>query len=456
MRIASAFTLSMLVGAQALACPGGTTAKAGQVEGKDICVIKGTLSNADITLTNNFAYVLEGDVRIGGDNTGSSKITMEAGTTIYGSPGSYMVISRGSQIFANGTAAAPVVMTALDRVNPTPGYWGGLVITGNAPLNNCTGANAPVSCDNIVEGVQTNAPKYGGNNPDDNSGVINYLRAEYGGFTLSADNELNNITFYAVGAKTQVDYIEAYKGADDGIELFGGNVNLKHVVSIDNDDDGFDWDSGWSGNVQYMLVELENATEADPNGIEADNQKSPMTAMPRSNPTIANATIIAKGNNPKLLNGIMLRRGTAAQIYNTIVKGTFQFGINIDDAETFNNGGVLAKDGSVQQTNLVMQNSIVAMDNGVNFKDDAADAYLVSAWFNAPNRDNLVIDPQLKDWSPLSDSPALETGISVPSKDVYQWVNGDWKSAPFFAPVDFIGAFNGSASGDWTAGWTVR
>lgn len=455
MKFISIAALSLLVGAQAMACPGGTTSKAGQVDGKDICLMKGTLTNADVTLTSNFAYVLEGDVRIGGDNKDSSKLTIDAGTVVYGSPGSYLVISRGSQIFVNGTATQPVVMTALDRVNPVRGYWGGLVITGNAPLNNCTGASAPNSCDNIVEGVQTNAPKYGGNQPEDNSGVLNYLRAEYGGFTLSADNELNNITFYAVGSKTQVDYIEAYKGADDGIEVFGGNVNMKHVVSIDNDDDGFDWDSGWVGNVQYLLVELENASEADPNGIEADNQKSPMTAMPRSNPTIANATIIAKGSNPKLLNGIMLRRGTAVSIFNTIVKGTFQFGINIDDAETFTNGGTV-ENGQVAQTNLVMANSIVAMDNGVNFNEAAADTYLVSAWFNSAGRDNQVVDPQLKDWSPLADSPALETGIAVPAKDVMQWVNGDWKSAPFFAPVDFIGALNGTESGDWTLGWTVK
>ncbi|MBY0315133.1 MAG: hypothetical protein K2Q26_06415 [Bdellovibrionales bacterium] len=442
---ASLFGLLLLAGTQAYAvCPEGTTAKQGQIESKPICVVRGSYLNANISLTANNAYVLEGDVRIGGDNVDKSTLTLEPGTQVYGSSGAYLVVSRGSQIFANGTASKPVVFTALERQNPVPGFWGGLVITGNASINNCKGAAQ--SCDNTVEGIQTNAPKFGGNNDDESSGRLNYVRVEYAGYTLAEDNELNAITFYAVGRGTEVDYIEAYKGADDGVELFGGTVNIRHVVIIDNDDDGLDWDMGWRGNAQFVLIQLENATEKDPNGIEADNLKSPMTAEPRSNPTISNVTIIGKGTNPKLLNGILLRHGTAGKIFNTIVTGTFQNCVNIDNEETFKVGGQMVN-GKVEQTGLVMSNSIVSC-SGTQFKEDATDLWSVSQWFSGDEtKSNYVMDPQLKDWIPGEDSPAVGGAV-----DELPELPGQWQ----FIPVSFVGALSSKNAQDWTAGWTKK
>lgn len=430
-------------GSQALAaCPAGTTDLGTQVESKPACSLKGTKLNSDITLSAGNAYVLEGDVRIGGDNVDPSTLTINPGVTVYGASGAFLVISRGSKIFAKGSATQPIVFTSLQRENLVPGLWGGLVITGNARINSCKGD--AVSCDNIVEGVQTNPPKFGGNNDDDNSGVLSYVRSEYAGFTIAPDNELNSITFYAVGRNTQVDHVEAYKGADDGIEIFGGTVNLRYVAIIDSDDDGLDWDMGWTGHAQFVYVTVENATEADPNGIEADNLKSPMTAQPRSNPTISNVTIVAKPGNPKILNGVLLRRGTGAKIYNTIVKGAFQSCFNIDDDETFSNGGVL-KNGIVEQTGIVMQNSIISCDNGVNFANDSKDLWSTESWFNQPQLNNYVMNPDLKGYLPGEGGPAVDTGITPPT------LQGNWQ----FVPVDYVGAFSQFADEDWTQGWVV-
>lgn len=445
--ITSAFVGSLLLSAQALAaCPAGTTDMGSSIASKPACLIKGSYLNSNITLNSANSYVLEGDVRIGGDNTQSSTLTVDPGVTVYGQGGSFLVISRGSKIFARGSQNQPIVFTSLNTVSPKAGDWGGLVITGNARINNCKGDAA--SCDNTIEGVTTNAPKFGGTNDDDSSGVLSYVRSEYAGFTVAPDSELNAMTFYAVGRGTQVDHIEAYKGADDGIELFGGTVNLQYVVSIDNDDDGFDWDMGWTGNAQFVYIELENATEADPNGIEADNLKSPMTATPRSNPTLSNVTVFAKPGNAKLLNGIMLRRGTGARFYNTIVRGAFQTCINIDDEETFVNGGVADASGAVVQTGLVMENSIVNCDSGVQFAFDAAkDTWNTANWFSGQAQlNNYVMDPQLKDLIPSEDSPAVDTGITPPV------LAGSFQ----FTPVDYVGAFSQYEDEDWTAGWVVR
>lgn len=440
------FASALVVGAQAVAaCPAGTTDMGSVVASKPACLVKGTYLNSNITLSAGNAYVLEGDVRIGGDNTAASTLTIDPGVTIYGQAGSYVVVSRGSKIFARGSATQPIVFTSLNVAAPVAGDWGGIVIAGNARINNCKGTD---SCDNVVEGISTNPPKFGGQNDDDNSGVLSYVRSEYAGFTIAPDNELNAITFYGVGRGTQVDHIEAYKGADDGIEFFGGSVNVTHVVSIDSDDDGFDWDMGWTGNAQFVYIEMANATEADPNGIEADNLKSPMSAQPRSNPTLANVTITAKPGNPKLLSGIHLRRGTGAKFYNTIVQGGFQSCINIDDDETFNFGGTKDANGTVTQTGLVMANSIVNCDNGIHFKVDAGkDLWNTESWFlSQPTLNNYVMSPGLKDLFPQDGGPAVDTGITPPV------LEGSFQ----FVPVDYVGAFSQFEDEDWTAGWTVR
>ena len=236
--ILGVFGSVLLAGAQDLPMSVWNNRSGHAREGKPACLVKGFYLNSNITLSAGNAYVLEGDVRIGGDNVNPSTLTIDPGVHIYGASGAFLLISRGSKIFAQGSATQPIVMTSLERANPVPGLWGGLVITGNARINNCKGAAA--SCDNTIEGVQTNAPKFGGDNDDDSSGVLSYLRIEYAGFTIAPDNELNAITFYGVGRGTQVDHIQAYKGADDGVEVFGGTVNMKYVVSIDNDDDAFD------------------------------------------------------------------------------------------------------------------------------------------------------------------------------------------------------------------------
>ncbi|MBY0385579.1 hypothetical protein K2X05_10530 [bacterium] len=446
MKLIIFLTASLLCLASVYACPAGTTVGTGQVDGKSICFIEGSYLNTNLVLTADTAWVLKGDVRIGGDKKDNSTLTLEAGTVVYGSPQSFITITRDSKIFANGTQNKPVVFTALERVNPTAGYWGGLVITGNARINNC-GAGV---CEGFIEGVASDqAPKYGGSNDDDSSGSMEYMRVEYAGYTFGTDSELNAITLYAVGRGTKIENIEAYKGADDGIELFGGTVNLKYVVSIDNDDDGFDWDQGWSGAAQFVYIVLENASEKDPNGIEGDNFRDNHTATPRSNPVMSNVTIIAKNGNPKLLNGIMLRRGTGAQIYNSIVSGNFQNCLNIDDEETFKNGGVVSG-GTVKQTGLVMQNTILQCNNVSILEDAAKDLWSITKWFNESERNNFVMvstDKVLDDAMPVDGSAALDTGMTPP-EDMFP---GNYE----FDGVDYVGAFS-PVENNWTEGWIVK
>ncbi len=421
------------------ACPQGTTARGDIVEGKPVCTVKGQYLNTNLTLTADNAYVLEGDVRIGADNATPSTLTLEPGTSVYGTAGSYLVVMRGSKIYANGTKAKPVVFTSLQRQNLRPGLWGGLVINGNAPINNCKPGEAV--CESISEGIKNDPPKFGGNQANDNSGRLNYVRVEYAGFELAKDNELNGITFNGVGAGTQVDYIQVHRNADDGIEFFGGTVNVKHVLLTYNDDDGLDWDMGWTGKAQFVMIEMGEGSE-DMNGIEADNLKSPMNASPRSNPTLSNVTIVAKGGNPRNFNGILLRRGTGGQLHNILIDGEFAVScVNIDDEETFRNAGSVTAAG-VEQTGLKMVNSIVNCTKGNSFEDKAGDLFPVSQWYQGANKSaNLLVNPLLTNGRlPAENSPAVGRGVTPAG----------------FETVDFIGAFSPWADEDWSADWTAK
>ncbi|MEJ2533024.1 MAG: hypothetical protein P8Y92_14625, partial [Halioglobus sp.] len=301
-------------------CPAGTT-DGDEIAGKPSCVLSGTITS-DLTLTRGNYYVLDGKVTVGGDNTMSATLTVQSGTTIVGDDATdFLVISRGSQIVANGTEMAPVVLTALDDVegagnlDKVRGLWGGLVINGNAPINDCPEGAEGGTAACTKEG-EANSGLFGGDQPDDSSGVLNYFIVKYAGSNVDPENQLNGIAFQGVGAGTVVDYVQVHNNLDDGIEFFGGTVSAKHVVLTGHADDSLDWTDGWTGSLQY--VHIEQGDDSADNGIEADNREGDENAQPRSNPTIANMTII--GNPGE--RAIRLRRGTGADLYNTLVTGS--------------------------------------------------------------------------------------------------------------------------------------
>lgn len=275
----SALCFAALASAQAYAaCPAGTTATAA-IAGKEACLLKGTYTS-DLSLTSDKVWILSGGVYIGGDNVNSATLSIQPGTKVYGQTGpDFLVVNRGSKIMAQGTKEAPIVFTSIKTLtggDRARGNWGGLVLLGNAPVNGCAAGVA--LCEAQAEG---GAGLYGGNNSSDNSGVLKYVVVEFSGYEVTPDNEINGISFYGVGSGTTVDYIQVHMNQDDGIEMFGGTVNLKHVVLTGNNDDSVDWDKGWRGQAQFILVQQ---SDEGNNGIEADNNKSPMDAAPRSFP----------------------------------------------------------------------------------------------------------------------------------------------------------------------------
>jgi len=224
-------------------------------------------------------------------------LTIEKGTKIMGDSASkaILLVEAGAKIVAEGTADEPIVFTsqAAEGVRRA-GDWGGLVLLGKAPVNYPGGKGN-------IEGIlkTVSGTEFGGTDADDNSGVLKYVRVEYAGVVLSPDNEVNGITFGGVGRGTTVEYVQVRHALDDCFEFFGGTVNAKHLVCQYNQDDGFDFDNGFSGKLQFLVLQQDPNHPGEDNGFESDNDAQGSANAPLTNPTVFNATICAKNADPE-------------------------------------------------------------------------------------------------------------------------------------------------------------
>ena len=159
--------------------------------------------------------------------------------------------------------------------------------------------------------------QYGGTDPDDNSGVMKYVRIEYPGIAYSLNNEINGLTFGGVGRGTTIDYIQVSYSGDDSYEWFGGTVNCKHLIAYRGWDDEFDTDFGFRGKLQFLvgLRDPEVADQSGSNGFESDNDGSGSTNSPRTSPTWWNVTLVGPlGNNNNSNQFIIQKRNAFKKI----------------------------------------------------------------------------------------------------------------------------------------------
>ncbi|WBL25958.1 hypothetical protein [Zunongwangia sp. HGR-M22] len=297
----------------------GTDDDGGVVEQKDDVIdsqddpdldpedLKGEV-RADVTITADSEWMLTGALRV----VDGATLTIEPGVTIKAQAGGtevYMAILQGAKIDAQGTAEEPITITSAAE-NPRSGDWGGLILAGYANIN--TGEFAQTEVAEIT---------YGGDNNEDNSGIIDYMIVEYTGARIGGTQEFNAITFYGVGSETSISNIMVRYGDDDGLEWFGGTVNVTNALVVNAKDDWFDWTHGWTGNGKnfYGIREFGfNDVTEDPRGIEADSNESNNDASPRSNPTIDGLTLYHQ-STANMSDMIKIRRGSSATITNAVV-----------------------------------------------------------------------------------------------------------------------------------------
>jgi len=388
---------------------------------------------SDVTFTNTAHWILDGRTAVGDDNENSAVLFVQSGTTIIGEEGEdFLVARRGSRIEALGTASAPITMTSIQDVTGQEtdiGQWGGLVLLGRAPANSCgdqVGETTTEELESCGVSAEGDAGQFGGTDPEDNSGTLNYVIVKHAGRTLGNGDELNGISFAGVGSATNVNYIQVHQNLDDGIEFFGGTVNVRHVVLTDIGDDSFDWSFGWTGNAQFVYI-VQNS-EAGDNAFESDNSEFDASALPLTNPTVANVTIQGAANT----NGVRLRAGTAGTLKNFLVVGPLGYEnclrINGAEAEANASAGTLS-----------ISNSFVACEGDANFGNDFTqgifEADTSNRVFASASELNLAADGR----TPEATSPVLGAGADLSEDNSY------------FVATDYVGAFDGS--NDWTAGW---
>lgn len=394
---------------------------------------------SDMTLTADTHWLLDGRTAVGKDNESSAVLTIEAGTTVFGQSGDdFLVVRRGSKLEATGTAEAPIVMTSAEDVTgqaTTSGQWGGLVLLGNAPANSCgdqVGEATTAELQGCGVSAEGDAGQFGGNNPEDSSGTLTYLVVKHAGKTLGNGDELNGISFAGVGSGTLVDYIQVHQNLDDGIEFFGGTVNVKHVVLTEIGDDSFDWSFGWTGKAQYVYIQQ---TGDGDNAFESDNSEFDASATPLTKPTVSNVTIVgAEG-----ANGVRLRAGTAGMLSNYVITGPegYKNCLRVNGEESANN----AASGELSMTHSVVACATTAN----NFNDQTIGAGDVDAWFNAGTGNQVMMPSALKlginGYMPETGSPLLGAGTNPNTVDSY------------FDETNYIGAFDGV--NNWMDGWVT-
>ena len=248
--------------------------------------------------TADNVYLLEGFVFV----EDGAVLTIEAGTVIKGKPGqgesaSALIITKGAKIYAEGTANKPIIFTsesddvndAFDLVMPSTNLWGGVIILGNAKINTSTGKGN-------IEGLPVSVKsEYGGNDDNDNSGVVKYVSIRHGGTDVGSGNEINGLTLGGVGRGTTIDYVEVFQNNDDGFEWFGGTVNCKHLVAAFNGDDAFDHDEGLTGKMQFLFA-IQDENYGNALG-EHDGGTDPEDGIPYAFPQSYNVTFLGSGMN---------------------------------------------------------------------------------------------------------------------------------------------------------------
>ncbi len=381
---------------------------------------------ANTTWSANNIYQIEGGFIYVRNN---AVLTIEAGTIIKGKE-SALVVTRGSKLIAEGTATKPIVFTSYKAVGQrNAGDWGGLLLLGKAPVNVPGGEGL------IEGGLDATLGKYGGTDVNDNSGILKYVRIEFGGIAFQPNNETNSLTLGGVGAATVIDHVQTSFGGDDAFEWFGGTVNAKHLIAYKTIDDMFDTDFGYTGKNQFILgvSDPKLADISGSNAFESDNDaqgttNTPITDATFSNVTIAGPKVFSSTFDANFKRGAHVRRSSKQDILNAVIMG-FPTSFRPESANTIN--AYLANeqkiDNNIFDTKKV--DSTATTHSQIKSKFEGNNTFTTATdIFSDAAKNNFL----------LKAGSAATNGANFSGLDA------------FFTPTTYRGAFG---TDDWTKGW---
>jgi len=284
--------------------------------GTSVPNLEGTILQGNITTNLNVPagnYTLKGvvSVKSGATLTIAPGSTFTVSTADQALGANYLQIEQGGKLIANGTSTSPIVFTAQSN---QIGAWGGIIMNGKARIN-VNGGTEIAEAGGLI---------YGGTDNADSSGSLKYVRVEYAGAAITGGTaEYNAFSFFGLGTGTVLENLQAYKGADDAFEFFGGVVNATNLAAFGCEDDNIDWDRGYSGVINNVwIIQPSNGDF----GFECSNLPVEFNTTPRANPTINNVTITGSGNVNKA--AFNFKEGTAGIITN-VVATNVGFGVDL-------------------------------------------------------------------------------------------------------------------------------
>ena len=339
---------------------------------------------ANTTWTADKIWILGSRIAV----TSGVTLTIEPGTIIKGQAGTganatALIIARGAKINAVGTAAAPIIFTSIaDEIQPgqiaspnldptLSGLWGGLMIMGNAPIS---ADAASVQ----IEGIPASDPNglYGGSDAADNSGVVKFISIRHGGANIGEGNEINGLTLGGVGNGTVIENVEVVANQDDGIEFFGGTVNVTNALVWNAGDDAIDTDQSWAGTLNNFIVVCGNQTD---HALEIDGPEGSLLA----GHTLTNGTV--KGNDASELGDFRSSaRGDFNNIYffgfpDPATDGRGDFSLSSGSDATFAAGDLTFSNLQVTLPTGVALTAVFKAGTDVHATDVAAGANTVGA-----------------------------------------------------------------------------
>jgi len=463
------------------------------------------------TWTADNIYNLQGQVYVGAGTT----LTIEPGTVIASDPGGSLAVARGGQIFAEGNQGAPIIFTSVaDRAtwiggDPLTGAWresanewGNITIMGSGYIaEDATPGNTPVPAASNFADMEGLTPpagstlgQYGGDNDDDDSGVLSYVSLRYGGRVVALQNELNGLSLGGIGRGTDIDHIEIMNNVDDGIEIWGGTVNLKYFSIWNIGDDSLDVDQGWRGKAQFGLIaqgwslDASQGSGVGDNCVEMDGAED-SDWQPVTTASIYNMTIIG---NPISGDGLTAWRDNArVQFRNSLFMFCGERVVRFDNddgdgASGYGHNGTLSWEDtwttSYTQTSPVnapanpgdfyqaqTSGNLIEITDSVFYGNSNGAAYTEAnaRGVFAPANDNTIVAGSNPANAPVN-AIAFATPVSRGGLTVTRVVGLDPRPtgaaatsvgvAPndgFFSPAPYRGAFDPASNGTWLNGWSA-
>lgn len=494
---------------------GATASLATSAFGALVTVSSDITTNTQWVASNE--YILEGIIYV----TNGAVLDIAPGTIVRGQPrvnqtldtAGGLIVTRGSKIQARGTAASPIIFTTAAKLVPdadpatsdivrwdgtgtfldaspktTPlaplldldgdgsaddkvmRLWGGIALGGYAMTNNyedVNGDTVPEDGEGLMEGIVDPKSTYGGLDDEDSSGSMTYVSIRHGGDGIQVAKELNALTLYACGSETTINNIDVYCTSDDGVEVFGGTVNLKNLNITYADDDGLDTDEGYRGTAQFVFV-LQGFGYGDKgmelDGDDWDEGQALAPLFPTNDVQIRNATIISRvgknatdirnGFNGSLINSIVYKDGAVSDT------GISISGLGTGDVAPSPQDYFAAGDLQIRNvttygfaTNYSAVAGAIALSTTGGVTGTYEGTGIPSVYYQATNNRG-------------SNSPTFNPGFSiVHGTSVNAVPTGGPGAIAVTQPADAVrdpavftsyrGAFDPNAAQQWTFGWTA-